>query len=296
MAYEFHVSKHATLGLLPLKLDLFRIESLPLLPAFETGWQGLELGLANIEQGGLQGRRFATIWRGELWERALQAEDKISIGFAVVWLGEGFLEEQGNEGFQLLGTPQGNVCNFLSDCGNVLGADLVQQALCQASELVVSAPWCVCQPVGILRRRQCCRLRHWCPPTVAASSISCTCGSGSEKLSINWLSISTKRSSLEVWQGCLYNQRLELRWNSDVDQRLIPEEILDDLLMREHWKFDLCAASPHCLRLNLVDWSLGCRSIGCRSIGCNSVLGIIRDSLQDIRDRLRGVGDHLIAL
>mmetsp|Transcript_43150 Transcript_43150/g.92010 ORF Transcript_43150/g.92010 Transcript_43150/m.92010 type:complete len:273 (+) Transcript_43150:568-1386(+) len=134
MAYELHVRKHTVLGLLPAELQLLGIVELQLLVSGgESRGQRLELALADVEEDGLEGHRFgALLRRGELWEGGLETEDQVRVGLAVVWLGEGLLEDQADDVLELGHVAHLNLRDLGADGRDALRADLVQQALDRA--------------------------------------------------------------------------------------------------------------------------------------------------------------------
>mmetsp|Transcript_19719 Transcript_19719/g.43574 ORF Transcript_19719/g.43574 Transcript_19719/m.43574 type:complete len:723 (+) Transcript_19719:163-2331(+) len=138
VADELHVGAHALLPLAAQVLDLIRVLVLLLVIChLRGGHQLLELVLANVQHRGLEGHWLPTVRRWELGEDGLQAEDEVRVGLAVVRLGQSFPEDGLYDDLQLLGVVDLDRGDAVHDRGHVLRADLVQQALDIALELLV---------------------------------------------------------------------------------------------------------------------------------------------------------------
>mmetsp|Transcript_18699 Transcript_18699/g.48020 ORF Transcript_18699/g.48020 Transcript_18699/m.48020 type:complete len:373 (-) Transcript_18699:133-1251(-) len=138
---ELHVGAHAILPLPALELDVLRIHVLRALVRRRVGsrHQLLELVLANVQNRRLEGHGLSTARRRELREDRLQAEDEVGVGLAVVRLRQRFSEDGLDDDLELRGIVDRDGGDALDDCGHVLRAHLVQQALHAALDLIVLA-------------------------------------------------------------------------------------------------------------------------------------------------------------
>mmetsp|Transcript_77252 Transcript_77252/g.238474 ORF Transcript_77252/g.238474 Transcript_77252/m.238474 type:complete len:420 (-) Transcript_77252:382-1641(-) len=134
---ELHVCQHSVLPPLPPELELLGVVPLQVLVHRREGRrQGLKLVLAYVEEHGLEGQRLAPVRAGELREGGPQRKDEVSVGLAVVRLGDRLLEDQGDDVLQLLGALDLHLANLLGNGRDALGADFVQQALNCAPQLL----------------------------------------------------------------------------------------------------------------------------------------------------------------
>mmetsp|Transcript_45241 Transcript_45241/g.131036 ORF Transcript_45241/g.131036 Transcript_45241/m.131036 type:complete len:211 (+) Transcript_45241:476-1108(+) len=134
---EFHVGKQAVLGLLAAPLQLLGIILLDFLArGLQCGRQRLEFLLAHVEEQGLEGLRLAPVGGRKLGEGRLDPKDQVGVGRAVVGLGQGLAEDDGDELLELLPAPNLNLCNLGSNCVDALRANLIQEALDRTPQLI----------------------------------------------------------------------------------------------------------------------------------------------------------------